>query len=1334
MLLARSPYAHSGRTSHSKTSAPNINQSDYDDDEKSTQGSDERNERETEDEAKSTQSAHDSADVFQELSQLNEEELVNSEEFARELQSAINHVQAIAKIDRQKMLSAAREHYRRDTGDDPTQQMMDDAMRTFVASESDIDIEIAADDANDQTRDSASDGDSDGDSEEQTETESGSEEQNGSEQSEGVDEQFVSDQLEMALGDIRQSASVHREEFVNKICDIYREAKGEEPSVMDLHRMVDQIKEQFADEAEDGVAESESETQSVTQSVSEDESTEESEAEEENEDELDDALDHVRELGTARQSEFVDTVCEIYEELCGEEPSTAELFELFGDIKERLAEEAADEAGEESEDEHSEDDDADYDPDNDTFRYSADEADDVEESDFEDDEENSEEEETEDGEFRREMDSALEHIRELGRAHQTQLVDSICDVYREANDEEPSSAELNAMCHVIKRQFSDEAADEEETEELQETDEEEISQTDEDDNYDPGNDAFDYTRDAQDRIDFGLFDTAEVSNPQSDIEQSDDVSEQLESEAETEPDTDSDELEDPFDEEMAIALEHVRDLGRLHQQSLVESACDLYARVNGGEPAADELRKIFAGIRNDFAAEAVEDDSESEDESVSESEGDEESQFHTDEEEEESRASTECTESELAVEEEGGFAGIMESALDHISKLGQLHQVHLANRICDIYAHENGEEITVGQLRQAVFDKLCVDNFELTENDESASEEEEEEESADSVSEEESEDTNEESEDEHSGDGDADYDPENDTFRYSADEADDVEELDSEDDESQEEDNDESDDDSDYDPQFDQFDYTRDAQDRIDLGLFPGDDDDDVLTSTDDSEYEVAREPVVLEVFTAEMQSALQHIRKLGKQHQKEFLGKVCDAFEYEDAMRTKKRDVGDEDALSMFANIANRKEFESALDSVRTLGGWHQESFVNRICDDFVDLNGAEPTISELHGLIGGIKQGFAEEANEVENAFENTETTEQTELAEVNSAHFATELESAIENASMMGQIDGRKMLQKVRAQFEDEFGEIAVDQMLIDAMRPFGIDAEEGETAEGETEDESDEEAVTDLNAQMENALEHTRELGRLHQRELVDSICGIYADLNGEQPTLQNLQQIFVRVKESFADETKRDFLNEDVNDIDDCSDDSDYDANGDDFDYREDLWDDVLYNDDVHDGGDEDYAVESDEDEADYARDALDEQTEGSEAAESGDGDGDDLGSEASYDPELDAFDYCDDIEDDFEEDEQEQSEEEDADYNPKYDTFHYSADEAEDVEAAGEENEDEHSGDGDADYDPENDTFRYSADEADDVEQSDSEDDESQESNSSTDENSDSSGTTNAEI
>merc|ERR1719295_2448227 len=198
----------------------------------------------------------------------------------------------------------------------------------------------------------------------------------------------------------------------------------------------------------------------------------------------------------------------------------------------------------------------------------------------------------------------------------------------------------------------------------------------------------------------------------------------------------------------------------------------------------------------------------------------------------------------------------MESALEHVRALAQSQQSHLASRICDHYARTNGHEISLQQLH-AAFDRVRdrdIEYFELVNNDDSTSEEEEEieqesvdsDESAETQTETESNGTNED--DAHSSDSDSD---------------------------------------TDYDPQFDDFDSTRDAQDRIDLGLFP---DDDVLTSTDEdeSEYSVARESVVLEVLSAEMQSALQNVRKLGKQQQKEFLAKVCDAYEAEQEQQQK--------------------------------------------------------------------------------------------------------------------------------------------------------------------------------------------------------------------------------------------------------------------------------------------------------------------------------------------------------------------------------------------------------------------------------------------------------------
>merc|ERR1719411_1904148 len=68
------------------------------------------------------------------VQEMNEAELVNSESFAEELQSAIAHVQYIAKTHRTEMIRAAKEQYERETGRAPTPQMISDAMQTMKDS------------------------------------------------------------------------------------------------------------------------------------------------------------------------------------------------------------------------------------------------------------------------------------------------------------------------------------------------------------------------------------------------------------------------------------------------------------------------------------------------------------------------------------------------------------------------------------------------------------------------------------------------------------------------------------------------------------------------------------------------------------------------------------------------------------------------------------------------------------------------------------------------------------------------------------------------------------------------------------------------------------------------------------------------------------------------------------------------------------------------------------------------------------------------------------------------------------------------------------------------
>merc|ERR1711902_25549 len=78
------------------------------------------------------------------------------------------------------------------------------------------------------------------------------------------------------------------------------------------------------------------------------------------------------------------------------------------------------------------------------------------------------------------------------------------------------------------------------------------------------------------------------------------------------------------------------------------------------------------------------------------------------------------------------------------------------------------------------------------------------------------------------------------------------------------------------------------------------------------------------------------------------------DAVEYEDESE-------DEPDVT---STEYRKQMDAALDSVRSLAASHKETFVDEICGAFSELNGTEPSVSELSSLFSAIKAEFAEEA----------------------------------------------------------------------------------------------------------------------------------------------------------------------------------------------------------------------------------------------------------------------------------------------------------------------------------------------------------------------------------
>merc|ERR1711923_173519 len=102
--------------------------------------------------------------------------------------------------------------------------------------------------------------------------------------------------LEMAMTSVVEIASalgsLHQQQFVNEICDLYVEENGEEPSLNKLYAI-------FGD-VEDALAESEEEDDSEDDGDIDAETFEE---------EWSSAMDHIQSLAKSQQSAVVNTIC-----------------------------------------------------------------------------------------------------------------------------------------------------------------------------------------------------------------------------------------------------------------------------------------------------------------------------------------------------------------------------------------------------------------------------------------------------------------------------------------------------------------------------------------------------------------------------------------------------------------------------------------------------------------------------------------------------------------------------------------------------------------------------------------------------------------------------------------------------------------------------------------------------------------------------------------------------------------------------------------------------------------------------------------------------------------
>jgi len=707
-------------------------------------------------------------------------------------------------------------------------------------------------------------------------------------------------------------------------------------------------------------------------------------------------------------------------------------------------------------------------------------------------------------------------------------------------------------------------------------------------------------------------------------------------------------------EGLDFALQHVRDLGAVHQREFVNRICDIYAEENGAELSATELRGIFSGVKQLFAAEAAEEDSEasSEDE-ASESAESAEIESGTEYESVEETQSDDAESDDLS---ERDSYRPSEDDFDYAVDLDDSIAFEFASSASESVAESDVESVVESE-SVSVFESVATADISESESvqlSESAN-----------LSERES------------------YDPSDDSFDYALDAENDLDSASNAQFESVAESESEAetivlDDEAFVVRGISIFKLKNTEQDQ-------SEDESEDESEASASELAEQSESAISETESAaesdgelaeEMASALEHVRNLAKQHQESLVNSFCDlhrestgaepsttellcifgdikqSFIENESESEEEQDIliesftrntaakkiqrawrqyaeadesADDDQSEASEYDPDSDSFDYCLDieddfALRTDTESESEAEVDEI--DEAELIHSEQFAEEWHSAVEHIQQLASAQKEEmlVRAGLGSAETTVEM-VADALSAFvvapreaesdIAEEMDSALEHVRELGRAHGQQLadhLSDIYCQHNGEEPNVdELSEMFSDIVDAFAEEAADTDNEDG------------DFEEQFDSALEHVRELGAQHQPAFVQRICGIYAELSGEEATAQDLSEMFAGITESFADEEEQDFM---------------VDA----FTRRtaatkiQSAW--SAYQ-------SRKYAESTDDSESDGAESesksdddsATDAESE-SEYDESESGRESDVSKDSAYDPDRDTFDYCRDIEED----------------------------------------------------------------------------------------------------
>lgn len=225
-----------------------------------------------------------------------------------------------------------------------------------------------------------------------------------------------------------------------------------------------------------------------------------------------------------------------------------------------------------------------------------------------------------------------------------------------------------------------------------------------------------------------------------------------------------------------------------------------------------------------------------------------------------------------------------------------------------------------------------------------------------------------------------------------------------------------------------------------------------------------------------------------------------------------------DEDSLSELYY----KEMESALENVRKLAYYHQESLVDSICEKFADYNGEEASVNDIAAVFRRMKLEFAKEAEEPlsdsdddenDSDYDPNDVTDRVQVQQDLNEDYFSEVDSVSDTESDADDSD------YIGNNFEDlHQGALDNEEDVFDSDEPiliddtFAVELDESEVIDSET-----------FDAEYFDAIKCAQSAAKLDAAKIIEGITSDYVSEYEEDALADVISRVFEGIAEAQTDE-------------------------------------------------------------------------------------------------------------------------------------------------------------------------------------------------------------------